>query len=154
MACGGGKRYILVIAQTAWEKPRHERADFEADTEPLARCRAINGSGLGFWSTEREETLPSQPRNGHLEIVRGNREKTVRTFAAATPDFFDQRMIRISVLEMDELALTLRRVVRTRLGGHSQPSSPHWPSPCSVPMDCGLAWIEAGAQRGQARSFR
>src|SRR5580704_4652283 len=114
MACGGGKRYILVIAQTAWEKSRHERTDFEADAEPLARCRAINGSGLGFWSTERE--------------------KSVRTFAAATPDFFDERMIRISVLEMDELALTLRRVVRTRLGGHSQPSSPQWPSPCSVPM--------------------
>jgi hypothetical protein len=93
MTCGRWKRYILVISQTAREKSRHEGTDSEADANPLTLVRTIHGSCCGLWSTQCEKVFSSQSRNGHLEIVRRNREETVRTLAVATPDLLNERMI-------------------------------------------------------------
>jgi hypothetical protein len=84
-----------VIPQAAREKSqrRHEGADFEADRDPLTFRGAIDSSCGGLWSTKCEEAFTFQLRDGHFEIVRGDREETVRTIAAATPDLFDEWMV-------------------------------------------------------------
>ena len=44
------------------------------------------GSRPPAHTKSREEAFPSQSRNGNFEIICCDREQTIRTFAAATPD--------------------------------------------------------------------
>jgi hypothetical protein len=92
-AAGWWKRYIVVIAQTAREKWRHEGTDFEADADPLSPPRTINGGCHSLWPTQREKALASQSRDGHLEVACRNRKEAVRALTVATPDLFHERMI-------------------------------------------------------------
>jgi hypothetical protein len=111
-----------MIAQATGEKSWHEDSRFEADADPLAFCRAIKGSCSGLWSTEREKAPSSQSRDDHLKTVGRNREKSIRTVVMATPYFFNERMIGISVLQVKELTLMLHPFVQTLPCGHLQPS--------------------------------
>jgi hypothetical protein len=78
-----------------------------ADADPLSLRGTIHRSCFRLWSTQRQKAFPCQSRSGHLEIVRRNGEKAVRTLTVATPNLFDEWMVCASVLESDELALVL-----------------------------------------------
>jgi hypothetical protein len=93
------------------EKSWHEGADLESDGDPLSLCRTVKSSRCRLWFTECEKAFPFQSCKGYLEIVGSNRKESVCTLAAATPDPFNERMIRGSALEMNELAHILRRLV-------------------------------------------
>lgn len=111
----------MVIPQAAREKSWHEGAGFEANANPLAFRRTIHGSCCGLWSPEREKAFSSQLRDGHLETVGCNREKSVRTIAVAAPNPFNEWMIGTSLFEMDELALFSHSFVQPWSTSYSQP---------------------------------
>ena len=103
-ASGGvWERDVIVVAEIAGEKGRHEGAWFETDADPLAFGGTIDRSGGGLRPTERKEGFACKMCDGHLEGVGGNGEKAVCTIAVAAPDLFDEWMIRFTVVEMDEL---------------------------------------------------
>src|SRR4029450_4374166 len=62
------KRYILSIAEKARGELRHERAELEADAQPLAFCGTIGRRGLRLWPTDREERSVPEPRHSAREM--------------------------------------------------------------------------------------
>jgi hypothetical protein len=82
-----------MIPQAPWQKAGHESTHLEADADPFSLCRTIHFGCCRLWSSQSQKALSSQSRNRHLEIVRRNGEKPVRTLTVATPDSFDERMV-------------------------------------------------------------
>ena len=64
---------------------------FEADTEPLAFGRAVEGRCLCLGPAQSDESLAPEPCHSHLEVTSRNGKKTVGPFAVTTPDFFNER---------------------------------------------------------------
>jgi len=114
--------YIVVIAKTARQESRHVGADLEADSDPRSFCGAVKRRGCRLRSSKSEKILSSKPGHDHLKIVRRHGEEGVCSFAVATPDFFNEGMVRPPDLETYEVVFRTLCLVRTRT--HSVPHLP------------------------------
>jgi hypothetical protein len=136
-----------VIPQASGKKSWHEGAGLEADADPLAFCRTIKGSCCGLRATERDKALSSQSGDGHFEAVGCNRKKSVRPITVAAPNLLNERMIRVSILEVDELALVSNRFIQAGRFGHSHLLPSPYVRNCTNP-DYGFAQqVKSDAKR-------
>jgi hypothetical protein len=89
--------HVYSIEKVSCGQLRHERAQLEADANPLTFCRTVYRRCIRFRSAHCECCLAMVSRDDHLPASLSNREKSVSALTVATPNPFNKRRARWSI---------------------------------------------------------